>query len=430
MMKKLITLCLLLLFLPIASLAQDGSGSFTWDLSDSSLTHMSSGTGGTERKLKDNYTLDTYIRFDDPFWDANPAYKALMKAWSANARLQLSSSHPPEGDELSEMAYVYDKLLDLRIYTSDASMRCAVFDVDSGRQLALSDLFYDGFNYIDYINTCVAEQMSENTFPWENDWSNGDEAPLALKRPFSGLPNNYPYFLAHLPQYWGNTLAIAHDKSNPFWNTQDLFETIEIPLTHDISPYGDCRIDEMYKRLPKEEDYLVYQPILVIDNGSRPDAQKAIDEALYTMSQRIVDEAEKYAGLSYNYMQPEILQFGKYVCVFFWPMNWEGAWLRLETPIAAGNIFETHTGLPINLEKIVAEWIDRKETRFYHEEFKEGKEAITALETYTLPYGAQITDCWILSQDDSLIIRLVEPDGRFVRMVVPISALILSTEDD
>jgi hypothetical protein len=64
----------------------------------------------------------------------------------------------------------------------------AVFNLRTGKRLSLSDLFYDGANYIDLINSEIVSQ-TEEVSGWgsiEYEWTQ--------KRSFSGLPRDYPYF--------------------------------------------------------------------------------------------------------------------------------------------------------------------------------------------------------------------------------------------
>ncbi|MCL1898119.1 MAG: substrate-binding domain-containing protein [Micrococcales bacterium] len=113
----------------------------------------------------------------------------------------------------------------------------ATFRLVDGHRMELSDFFYDGVNYIEFINTNL---LNEDSNQWlsscETDWM--CFAPKRLA-PFTGLPADYPEFaFAH----WGtSSLDIQFRQGNPFVtsrfaNSGDSF--VEISLPSDLSPYG------------------------------------------------------------------------------------------------------------------------------------------------------------------------------------------------
>lgn len=127
----------------------------------------------------------------------------------------------------------------------------------------LSDLFYDGVNYIAYINGQLANQMfSEYAYDshMEGMMSQG------LLRPFSGIPNDYQDFSIGR---WSQELGISFGEGNPFFADEKWFS---IPLPTQLSPYGvaDARGPEQAYRFTFEhytagngEDYSDVKPIVL-----------------------------------------------------------------------------------------------------------------------------------------------------------------------
>ncbi len=109
--------------------------------------------------------------------------------------------------------------------------------VVKGVRKPLSDIFYDGFNYIQYINSAIVNEINLHESPYLID----SYIEMEIKRSFSGIPNDYPNY--ELIDYGdGRTyIVINFPVGNPFFNGQESFS---IPLTSDISPYGTW-IDEL-----------------------------------------------------------------------------------------------------------------------------------------------------------------------------------------
>jgi len=104
--------------------------------------------------------------------------------------------------------------------------------VTGGVRRPLSDIFFDGFNYIRYINSAIINQLQ-----LMYDYEIGDTSTVEeqfSKRPFSGIPNDYPHYELVNKQDWVY-LRVNFHRDNPFFNGSRSFD---IRLTADISPYG------------------------------------------------------------------------------------------------------------------------------------------------------------------------------------------------
>ena len=111
----------------------------------------------------------------------------------------ISPNHFLSGNLLSvsvdryDAMQAYDEAEQSLLAMYDASAyRCAVYDLRTGRQLTLSDLFVDGTDLHRLLDPLIAEKLaaSENETNWNTFRSYG-----GLIRPFRGLPRDYPYFM-------------------------------------------------------------------------------------------------------------------------------------------------------------------------------------------------------------------------------------------
>ena len=128
-----------------------------------------------------------------------------------------------------------------------------------GKDVKLSDLFYDGVNYIAYINKSISDQ-SEASDPWYF---------VEMSRPFTGVPNDYPLFDLIPPagNYQGDSfgaiLQIRFAPDNPFFATPGMVDpTYDIPflinLPQDLSPYGSVwKVDYIKKESPRHTGVMV-----------------------------------------------------------------------------------------------------------------------------------------------------------------------------
>lgn len=110
------------------------------------------------------------------------------------------------GRVLSISVYGHDsvRLLDAEGLTVDwgqssSTVKYYLFDMYDGRQLQLSDLFFEGADYVSILDASLTRQLT----------ASADNIPL--KRPFRGLPENYPCISAE-----GVYLNIIFPEENPY----------------------------------------------------------------------------------------------------------------------------------------------------------------------------------------------------------------------
>jgi len=89
----------------------------------------------------------------------------------------------------------------------------------NGVRKPMSDVFYDGYNYIQYINQRIMNELNKNRRDGH------------LLRPFTGIPKDYPHYEV---SDRGN-LIIHFPDGNPFFSRSMI---IRVELTPDISPYA------------------------------------------------------------------------------------------------------------------------------------------------------------------------------------------------
>ena len=124
------------------------------------------------------------------------------------------------------------------LITSDS----AVFRLSDAKQLTLSDLFYDGVNYIDFINTNLLNTATNQVLSdcVVSPESNYCQEGVALA-PFTGLPADYDLFTLFSGQ-----ILLRLPAGNPFLSTSDtrydpthvIDSYIPLNLPADLSPYG------------------------------------------------------------------------------------------------------------------------------------------------------------------------------------------------
>jgi len=208
-------------------------------------TTQSSGTGGKEFVGIQNNA----ITYNNMVWkqdedtkrliDFNlPGYPEVSKAvgeWFMNVypdAQKVSCDVNFFGDLICVSARLFTEGLDYIVWPQEY----AVFDAKTGKQLALSDLFYDGVNYIDYINkNLLIEAYPSAPIDGPDLWASFDEK--CVLRPFTGIPADYDKFRVFL--YDGCVgLQIFFDYDNPFFAMDYYFLTPSVFLPADLSPYA------------------------------------------------------------------------------------------------------------------------------------------------------------------------------------------------
>jgi hypothetical protein len=187
-------LCFLLSALAPPARAQEGAREpIAWG--DPAKTRFSSGTGGTvPRPL---LRTDAFAQYpsEQEFFESAPApAQDFYRGWVEDTRRAAQATLGAEADVDFNITSEGDGELwcfKARVKTSSwgfAAFANTVFDGAQARQLALSDLFYDGFNYIDYINQYIAATSMDHAEEYEfmTERIEYSDRPM-LKRPFAGF---------------------------------------------------------------------------------------------------------------------------------------------------------------------------------------------------------------------------------------------------
>ncbi len=344
----------------------DGSGKGMARAKDWAATHVSSGTGGTEPRE----TLDA------PEQGLLPAdLRQMAEDWRKKATRELGIDYeePPADQPGGWVTGSFLNLIENK-WTVDAQgedlgreTRSAVIDVEKKKFMALSDFFYDGVNYIDYINTHIA-------FMPERTGLNSDELSVPPfdrvgKRVFSGLPKDYPLF----NMYWSGILELLYDDSSPFWQPETEYSMVYpirvfVPLTHWMSPWGTCAVDVFYRESALDNGMRFLIPNLRIDEGRQPDAESKINAALQKISEGYIakqkqwladleEEEDKY------HVEPYVRRTDHYAVVSFDVQS--VSFERGELKSLGTHLFDVHTGQQGDVVQAVKKWQDKPEARYY-----------------------------------------------------------------
>ena len=361
-------ICLIILAMAVPSYAMGEEKFFppvnyAYIQNDQEATHLSSGTGGTQPLLGNSLvpgsgqTYEQWWEQGDPNDPGRRHMQEIVDRWKQEAIdvWQLRQ----DADPLAEVEFdenVVGRLLSVRSERGfeNGNAPCAVFDLTDGRQLQLSDIFYDGFNYIDYINTFLAQKPDQC---YHTYWSDNGPIEEMFKRPFAGLARDYPYFNVVYPSDVYEVddplpvmLQLMWTDTNPYWQTpmtdtgagpEEDYCFVGVPLTHWASPYGECLID--VKLTPERwQDFTFFAPQITIDEGRCPEAESKINQVLDQMAasfreMRIPDAIDE-DGFGYYQIAPSIVSRGQTLHV----------WLDVPTPnytvTVFDGIFDLHTG--------------------------------------------------------------------------------------
>jgi len=231
-------------------------------------TTESSGTGGPAGQVPP-FALDLcmdrtcfYNDDDGAFVDVSlpgyPRAEAAIRAWFEAlepAELPSDMADPVAAEILWVQnigEVVHDLMVVKRTVTVaagagiDLTREAAAFRLSDGHQMELSDFFYDGVNYIDFINRNLLN-VDTNQLLADNLQDPGYNGPQRTGR-FTGLPADAQDFL-----YigWGAPrLDFQFRPGNPFLTSQldgmaiDSFVPLNLPS--DLSPYGAIwRVDHV-----------------------------------------------------------------------------------------------------------------------------------------------------------------------------------------
>lgn len=248
---------------------------YGYDGSTLQNTTQSSGTGGPAGQVapfgsydcsasedQDCVTVDdqgNYLGISVP---GHPAAQKAAEDWFANlppANLPDIPDKPDwmEGPTVGYSGYASRGLLFVARFVTVAiaiettlSNDTAIFRLSDGHRMTLSDFFYDGVNYIDFINRNLLDETTNDQLNLCLQGAAHDSDCLVGERaaPFTGIPAdtmNFSYAEAILTIHFpaGNPFLIRND-----WEGYPVHADsyVDINLPADLSPYGAIwRIEQM-----------------------------------------------------------------------------------------------------------------------------------------------------------------------------------------
>lgn len=332
----------------------------------------------------------------------------------------------------------------------------AVFDLREGSQMQLSDVFYDGINYIDYINRYIAEHLDaaladytseygESVYglqlqtakgPAETTTADDDPRKALLKRPFGGFPGDYPYFAVQ-----SASLVLYIRDDNPYFlhtvpGYGDAYLTI--PLTPDISPFGGRHITFTYTKEPLGA-FATSLPTIHITGDEKGEAVAARINAhiadafadILRQSEAILAVYEREGRQAYPHLNtllmPECRVIGDIAGIYFTnDHQFDGGYQPyMEAYVGHGTLYSLKTGAPLDLAPIVDAYRTHPNTLYaYENDVYTEVVSIDPPMPYAIPENAAYTDAWFRYSWEGtyLHIRIREDTGRTVRMIFPMSA--------
>lgn len=306
--------------------------------------------------------------------------------------------------------------------------------VVNGVRKPLSDLFYNGFNYIRYINDEITSWLNspESASLYSPGPLSGGPAAENAKRAFTGIPNDYPSYELEDMDQSSRYLRINLPESNPFFNGPVGFR---IRLTSDISPYGigidDFSVIYRYDRrlLPNVDLFT-----LDVKLPQSPEAAARINKQLKAWTDGFSGDDSK-AGLldmfvnwysdgwyvehpEYAYsLQPSYGRWGDYLSVSYPLRTYDGPSQNMPTLYSI--CFDMNTGEAVNLAEQLPRDIPYLKAMILDPvtKFEAGTYPSQAYyENYVPAEGSVLTAAWL--EGDALGLYMTEPDGRKLQVVI------------
>ncbi len=267
--------------------------------------------------------------------------------------------------------------------------RTAVFDLETGRQLALADLFYENIPVAELINRRLLKAIGDTE----------------LKRPFTGFPADYPYFGLAYNSASGTTQLILYcNRSHPFWP----YDSLSMELACYASPAGHYYYDVSYERLITDAGQETMVPTVTINDGTMPEADAAINAAVEEMVPRL----QQADLVFYPYLSITESRFYLMYLERDYVMPGGGNYPAAAVP-GCIYTYDLEAGGPVSLEEDIPEGIERK----YYELTGKADPYIVGeggtvgrMDGYTPPEGSVLSD--FTRQYWLYFATLTEPSGR------------------
>ncbi|MCL2812073.1 MAG: substrate-binding domain-containing protein [Clostridia bacterium] len=286
--------------------------SFEQNAQDAQLTIASSGTGGSRQDTPVQRYLgrmEAWADEDEAFW-----YRTydLLDDWEAKENLAWKSqSHFTSVVDGRLLQHVVWDLKRSDYLPSAWRVHSVIFDMDSWEKISLSDLFYDEFDYVRYINEQAALAL------FEHPWKGAEYTPVVeqmLRRPFGGFPYDYPHFRIVEGDFGGRELELLIDYESPLFATNLTYDytAIRIPLPDTVSPYGapwaNVTIDT--------SDSPLHIARITLPEGKDPRIAEQINAGLSKAGQQALAHPMVQAGAEYSVpLVPRVRLNEKYLTV-------------------------------------------------------------------------------------------------------------------
>lgn len=320
--KRRISLLLCLLFIGGAAQAR-GDESLAVDWGNAERTHVSCGTGGTKSRM-DEPEVECIVDFGmDQNGPMNiqipqkPELERRVRSW-IYATLSATEEEDEEGYQVWQEIHLQGNLLSLLL-----GNHCVMFDLANGRELTMSDVFYDGFNYIDYINRYIADHLLTGGMRFvDGDYGGVSSIEGILQTgPFTGFPNDYPYSLVGNFHHTGESNALTLLLVNtPFVKAASpgYHEiALSVPLTHEISPWAECKVLCTRTSYPEGSDGSLLCASMDVDDGAYPDAQQRINTALRDMADGLWQAGTPDQLMEYENLLPNWSRYKNFLNVYY-----------------------------------------------------------------------------------------------------------------
>jgi len=307
--------------------------------------------------------------------------------------------------------------------TGGTALKSGIEDIQpvNGVRPPLSDLFFNGFNYIQYINSEIISSLNDVDF---EAWYKLPLEEQHLKRPFTGIPNNYPNYVI----YGKGDLFVELPEGNPFFNRGINFY---IRLTEDISPYGlglpeySLTYDYDRRLLPNVDLYT-----LKVNIPDKPGVSARINERLKVWTDTFPGSDESVSLLksfcnwfnssaSNPYrLQPIGAKWQDYLSISYILQTYDGP--SIDMPMVYTICFDMKTGNTVDLTKVLPGKLDYSRTHgITPADFSDtGEYGYPRQENtpdgYVPAAGSVITDAWIMY---GINILVTEPNGRVLQFL-------------
>lgn len=322
-----------------------------------------------------------------------------------------------------------------------------VFDMQTQKKIELSDLFFDGFDYMDYINGYISKHTADALYLFEyNDYREGSLQELLQKRPFTGYMNDYPSFSVQ------NGMLLLHVQPDDPYFMHNIggyrHVILEIPLLPEFCPFGNRRI--LYRNTYQQVgDFKIVhlevnaegdqQLIAVLDqvNESMGGMYDGVDQVA-----RQVSEIVKASGLA-----PEMGDIAFYTstltfddAILVWLEDASDYSMNVVLPqdvyVIDARLISLQSGKPLSLEPLFEAVSGLVGIQYFEEGvlpyplfyYMSDMESATSrpLEGFTPVAPVQVQGAWIDSLWETdhytpvVVLRISDGLNRTVRMIVPV----------